>query len=290
VCVRASVCIFCVYAPCMHLCVRACVCVCLCVRERVRVYVCVSVGVYLRVCIHFRVCGVCASIFTFLICKRLIGGTHIKVFAPGVHGEVSTKASTSLLLDKNGDFVASGEDATLKAKQASTENLADFNANFMYFEGFKMALKQFEGAHEPTVKPTMGIQKHVLVSKLMQVIFEQIKLEVYDRITAHSSVPISTVTWVITVPAMWSSDARGLMKKAAVEAGLLEPTDAMIKAAEDAGLAAPLINPILMPSEPEAAALYATQKDPVIKGERILVADHGGGTADFLICEIGINC
>ena len=153
----------------------------------------------------------------------------------------------------------------------------------MYFEGFKMELKKMsEDNEEPNVQPTMGLTNGVPFSTLVQVIFEQIALEAYKAETTHSREPISTVTCVTPVPVTWSPAARKLMQNAA-EKGF----DAILIAAEQAGLQVPVINPILLPSEPEAAVLFATRNDPVAIGERIMIIDNGAGTLDISTHEIG---
>mmetsp|Transcript_80410 Transcript_80410/g.130283 ORF Transcript_80410/g.130283 Transcript_80410/m.130283 type:complete len:533 (+) Transcript_80410:275-1873(+) len=216
------------------------------------------------------------------VCKSHEGDLHAKVRALGEPVN-NTKAPTCLLLDKDYKYVAFGDCARKKATQESREDEIKFNSNFMYSEGFKMELKKMsEDNEEPNVQPTMGLTNGVPFSTLVQVIFEQIALEAYKAETTHSREPISTVTCVTPVPVTWSPAARKLMQNAA-EKGF----DAILIAAEQAGLQVPVINPILLPSEPEAAVLFATRNDPVAIGERIMIIDNGAGTLDISTHEIG---
>ena|SRR5271170_1597298 len=73
---------------------------------------------------------------------------------------------------------------------------------------------------------------------------------------------IQDMSYIITVPAIWSDSAKALTRQAATRAGI--PGDKL-----------------LMIPEPEAAALYcATMADDVDlkEGDRFLVCDAGGGT------------
>ena len=146
--------------------------------------------------------------------------------------------------------------------------------DIMFFEDFKMILKAplyRRGPGAPPedrymVQPKIGLKQPQSVELLMQRIFEQIKDQALAHGKKHSSTPIREVTWVLTVPVIWSDDARDLMKKAAEKAGLTN---------------------VLMLSEPWAAALCAMRNDPPAVGERVLVVDLGAGTADFTFYEIG---
>jgi len=237
--------------------------------------------------------SICARVLALLSTdsniKQLTGGLNTKILTIGEVESQTIKAPTSLLLDSDQNFVAFGECARNRATQDSTEDLDTFNRNFMYLEDFKMGLKDMKPGEEPTVKPTMGLQKDVLISTLFQVICEQTKLGACREHRTHSRTPISTVTYVMTHPVEWKEPALQLMKSAAEKGGLLIPTDAMCTTAEQAGLQVPVINPILLLSEPEAAVLYATQEEPVKIGDIIMVVDNGAGTTDISTHEIGTH-
>jgi hypothetical protein len=79
------------------------------------------------------------------------------------------------------------------------------------------------------------------------------------------------IDWMVTVPAIWSLEAKNVTKQCAEAAGM--------------GTAASL----KMISEPEAAAVYALKKlEPhhLQLGHNIVVIDAGGGTVDLVTYEI----
>jgi len=246
------------------------------------------------VCLRVHINGSPLMCFTSL----LAGGKNMMIRSLGApETNTDTKAFTSLLLDKNGVLVAVGECARTKAIQHSRKNLAEFNSNFMYFEGFKIELNNEEHLdinhpdEEPMVLPSMGLQKSVPVRTLFQVIYEQVKLEMYGLIAARFNEAIEYLTVVDMVPATWEMGgvARTLKQRAVKDSGLLNPTDAMRKAAKEANVDASSFINFLMPSEPEAAALYATQNRQVVigTGDIVMVIDNGAGTTDITTHEIG---
>ncbi|RUP21540.1 hypothetical protein BC936DRAFT_139176 [Jimgerdemannia flammicorona] len=79
----------------------------------------------------------------------------------------------------------------------------------------------------------------------------------------------------LTVPAMWSDRAKSIMRQAAVQAGLISPTDHHDR--------------LMLISEPEAAALYCERKCEQYRlnhGDRFMICDCGGGTVDLIVFEI----
>eukprot|EP01087_Luapelamoeba_hula_P007979 TRINITY_DN1976_c0_g1_i1.p1 TRINITY_DN1976_c0_g1~~TRINITY_DN1976_c0_g1_i1.p1 ORF type:complete len:648 (-),score=114.40 TRINITY_DN1976_c0_g1_i1:258-2147(-) len=91
----------------------------------------------------------------------------------------------------------------------------------------------------------------------------------------------SDVTWVITVPAIWTDQSRMFMRKAALDANLIQ----------DKQLFSDRVRICL---EPEGAALQCFQnwlKDrpteaPELKDKKFMVIDLGGGTADITVHQI----
>jgi hypothetical protein len=75
-----------------------------------------------------------------------------------------------------------------------------------------------------------------------------------------------TLEWMITVPAIWSSEAKDITKECASAAGMGS------------------INKLLMTSEPEAAANHSLDwlKSRLTVGMKIMVLDAGGGTVDLI--------
>ena len=83
------------------------------------------------------------------------------------------------------------------------------------------------------------------------------------------------VRWVITIPAIWTDVAREIMSEAAIQAGI--------------------IGNLHQVKEPEAASLFCSGNalidrndyiDKLPVGHKYILADLGGGTADFVVHEI----
>ncbi|KAI8081779.1 uncharacterized protein BX664DRAFT_286040 [Halteromyces radiatus] len=84
-----------------------------------------------------------------------------------------------------------------------------------------------------------------------------------------------TFRYCLTVPAMWSDQAKNSMRQAAVRAGLVKPNDPPDR--------------LLLISEPEAAALYCEKMcDQVnlLTSDRLMICDAGGGTVDLIVFEV----
>jgi hypothetical protein len=84
-----------------------------------------------------------------------------------------------------------------------------------------------------------------------------------------------TFRYCLTVPAMWSDKAKNVMRQAAIKAGLVTENDPQDR--------------LLLISEPEAAALYCErmcEQVNLVKGDRMIICDAGGGTVDLITFEI----
>jgi hypothetical protein len=84
-----------------------------------------------------------------------------------------------------------------------------------------------------------------------------------------------TFRYCLTVPAMWSDQAKNCMRQAAVQAGLVQRHDPPDR--------------LHLISEPEAAALYCEKMcDQVnlLPTDRLMICDAGGGTVDLIVFEV----
>lgn len=114
------------------------------------------------------------------------------------------------------------------------------------------------------------------VSKLISMTLNSVKKEVLDFVKSRDGISLvaDQVRWVITVPAIWSEPAKLIMKKSAIEAGLIRESSPS--------------SHLILALEPEAAVLGASRdlktslEDMV--GKTVMVADNGGGTVD--ICAV----
>ncbi|KAI9250132.1 hypothetical protein BDA99DRAFT_564104 [Phascolomyces articulosus] len=88
-----------------------------------------------------------------------------------------------------------------------------------------------------------------------------------------------TFRYCLTVPAVWSDKAKNSMRLAAIQAGLIMPSDPSDR--------------LTLISEPEAAAIYCeeTMADQVkLKdNDRFMVCDAGGGTVDLIVFQVNFT-
>jgi molecular chaperone DnaK (HSP70) len=92
------------------------------------------------------------------------------------------------------------------------------------------------------------------------------------------------IRWVLTVPALWSEEHKLFMRKAAVEAGIIDHSNSPS---------------LLLCLEPEGASIQCREdseealRKALLKGTVVLVLDCGGGTVDItvhkLCCEVEEN-
>ena len=160
----------------------------------------------------------------------------IRVFATDEpHGTEKTKALTWILLDKNKRCVAFGKEARRKAhvwqsrhqlamQQAMGALQQEAMEPLYLFEDFKMLLQDFTHGEEPVAVAVIGPPGDPLrlpVRELVQRVYERNKVQVLKKADEDGQEPLVEVTWVLTVPAGWSDKARALIRKAAVDAGML---------------------------------------------------------------------
>ncbi|KAI9006604.1 hypothetical protein CLU79DRAFT_779903 [Phycomyces nitens] len=81
--------------------------------------------------------------------------------------------------------------------------------------------------------------------------------------------------YCLTVPAIWSDQAKATMREAAIRAGIISSEDPPDR--------------LVLTSEPEAAALYCKSMGEIFKlksGDRFMICDAGGGTVDLIVFEL----
>ncbi|KAF9288394.1 hypothetical protein BGZ68_000355 [Mortierella alpina] len=83
------------------------------------------------------------------------------------------------------------------------------------------------------------------------------------------------IQYCLTVPAMWTDAAKGVMRQTAIQAGLIQASDPPHR--------------LLLVSEPEAAAMYCEKKCEQFNlrhGDRFMICDAGGGTVDLIVFQV----
>jgi len=182
---------------------------------------------------------------------------------------------TCLLLKPDKTFAALGYKAT---DDFCNDLDPDEQKYYYYFHQFKMQLYETKKlSRQSKLRDATG--KHMNALEVFSVVYEELKKKILKQInmskTSSFSVSSDHVGWMITIPAIWTDEARQFMREAATNAGLTKTRLVL---------------------EPEAAALYAVNQrlclgnnfimDKLGPGCKYIVADLGGGTIDMCVHEI----
>ncbi|XP_009893531.1 PREDICTED: heat shock 70 kDa protein 12B-like [Charadrius vociferus] len=220
-------------------------------------------------------------------CFSLASGTDQirQVYWGREHGLKTPKTPTCILFNQKQEFRKFGYDAVMKYKSLPSSE-AD---KWYFFQNFKMQLynikvtsgmklKASNGRTLPALK-VFSESLRYLKEHAMNTIQEASFQTVYDQ---------EEITWVITVPAIWSTAARQFMRLAAKEAGLISDM---------------ISEKLIIALEPEAASLWCKQlpqegfmaessdkkRFEDSPGIQYIVVDCGGGTIDITVHEIQEN-
>ncbi|XP_009933295.2 heat shock 70 kDa protein 12B-like [Opisthocomus hoazin] len=201
------------------------------------------------------------------------------------HGLKTPKTPTCILFNQKQEFRKFGYDAVMKYKSLPSRE-AD---NWYFFQNFKMKLYN--------TKVTSGMELKASNGKMLPALtvftesLRYLKEHALNTIQEASFQTIcgpEEITWVITVPAIWSAAARQFMRLAAKEAGLISDM---------------ISEKLIIALEPEAASLWCKQlpqegfitdssdkkKFQDSPGIQYIVVDCGGGTIDITVHEIQEN-
>lgn len=191
---------------------------------------------------------------------------------------VDIKTKTNILLDEKGECIAFGREATEKyIRQIEDDDDSDDeskcpkkSASWLYFSQFKMALYK-SAIRKQTLAtkqaPNMGdddekesvradIKKKIkaangrkLASRTVFVaalsFMKEYAFNMFKRHNVEIDDP-SKIKWVLTVPAIWSDTAKGMMESWAIEAGLV--TDRKV------------LNQLVIAYEPDCASISIRQE------------------------------
>ncbi|XP_061169392.1 heat shock 70 kDa protein 12A-like [Saccostrea echinata] len=206
-------------------------------------------------------------------------GDPLTFYSPGVWysgqgGMSSMKTPTCLLLNPNQTFNSFGFKAEELFASLASE---DEHQGYYFFQRFKMDL------HFKNVRKDLYIDdvsgKSLSALKIFSLSIKYLKDHCLKTMKDRGIEPGETeIKYVLTVPAIWNDRSKKFMRTAAIEAGIKD-------------------NRLELALEPEAASVYCqrvplenlklgTGKSITVSGARYLVADIGGGTADFSVHEV----
>ncbi|XP_062571661.1 uncharacterized protein LOC134233693 isoform X2 [Saccostrea cucullata] len=186
----------------------------------------------------------------------------------------SLKTPTSLLLNKNNELIEFGFEAERIFKELLEDRL---DSDYRFFSKFKMCLHQ-----KQTFDKEMEIEDHLGDSAKAIEVFSIAIRFLKDECTQlleekNMMVADDEIRWILTVPAIWDESAKQFMRKAAEQAEI--PS-----------------HQLKLALEPEAAAIYVIKESKQVlgaeslttyePGAKIMLADLGGGTADFTVLEL----
>ncbi|KAL4218132.1 hypothetical protein ACF0H5_022868 [Mactra antiquata] len=200
---------------------------------------------------------------------------HIKTncgWSDGADGLVTMKAPTCLLMTPEDEFHSFGYEAENKYSSLAAE---DKHRGWLLFRRFKMLLHNTEHLNrKTTVTDINGVSRPAI--KIFTMAIRYLKhhfiTNVFQQPEIGTFLSERDIKYVLTVPAIWSSNSKHFMREAAVEAGL-----------EDRQLKLCL--------EPEAASIWCLSITKSIgnvehfTGVPFMVIDLGGGTADIYVNE-----
>ncbi|CAC5405225.1 unnamed protein product [Mytilus coruscus] len=207
-------------------------------------------------------------------------------------GLTTPKVPTCILFDKDGHFCSFGYEAERMYAELLEEDSAD---GWKFFSRFKMCLfRDDDGLAQ--CHSALRIESRRILNRFklkdvngnkmlaLTVFSESLKFLKNNFMKLLEmripSVPMHYISWVLTVPAIWTDKAKEFMRLAALEAGIPGAR-------------------LSLAYEPEAAALFCKKfncqtKGPNIQsafdaGESFLVLDCGGGTVDITTYQITEN-
>ncbi|NXE94007.1 HS12B protein, partial [Menura novaehollandiae] len=180
-------------------------------------------------------------------CFSLASGTdQIRQVYWGIeHGYKTPKTPTCILFNEKQEFKNFGYDAVMKYKSLPSSK-AD---SWYFFQNFKMQLYNTVGG----TNITSGMELKASNGKLLPALtvfsesLRYLKEHVLNTIKEASFQTVydqEEITWVLTVPAIWSAAAKQFMRLAAKEAGIISDM---------------LAENLIIALEPEAASLWCKQ-------------------------------
>ncbi|XP_078325404.1 heat shock 70 kDa protein 12A-like isoform X1 [Crassostrea virginica] len=193
----------------------------------------------------------------------------------GIGHLVTLKTSTCVLFDAAGNFHSFGFEAEEKYSNLA---LDEMHHNRYYFRRFKMMLyDKTELKRETLIEDDKG--KKMEAMKVFSAAIGYLKEHLHSTCKRQlTDIEDSDITWVLTVPAIWTDPSKQFMREAAEKVGISRDR-------------------LVIALEPEAASLYCmhlpVHKDSenstfgVFKsGSKYMVVDAGGGTIDITVHEV----
>ncbi|NWW20486.1 HS12B protein, partial [Falcunculus frontatus] len=176
-------------------------------------------------------------------CFSLASGTDQirQVYWGNEHGLKTPKTPTCILFNQKQEFKYFGYDAVMKYKSLPSSQ-AD---SWYFFENFKMQLYDRTVTADMELKASNGklVPALTVFSESLRYLKEH-ALNTIKEASFQSVYDEEEITWVLTVPAIWSAAAKQFMRLAAKEAGIISDM---------------ISENLIIALEPEAASLWCKQ-------------------------------
>ena len=203
--------------------------------------------------------------------------THLVTDWPNVNSQSSEKTPTALAY-KDGEPIAWGgmvkhnQPGAIRYFKLGLEDDSQLyqSRNTLISPGSRDSIRD---EHVPLKSPVEYVTDYLRLVR--EHIHNRILPDHYDNAFLENH----SISYALTVPAIWKDKAKDLMREAAMNAGIP-------------------MNNFQIITEPEAAALYCATSCRVNfkTGDRFLVCDAGGGTVVLILCntllifKIGLDC
>ena len=194
------------------------------------------------------------------------GKARIEVFNPCDESD-DQKTPTVILFDNDYNFIAFGQPALQRYAE-----LIDDGETALLFQTYKMHLLHMHTNATAIDGREMPLTS--VISETLRYIAEKAMAKLKEQI---GKVVKSKIKWVLTVPALWSEEHKQFMRRACMEAGIVEQADSAS---------------LLLCLEPEGASISVredseeTLKEQMTKGKVVMVLDCGGGTVDITVHKL----
>lgn len=192
-------------------------------------------------------------------------------------GSCSLKCPTCILFDHNKICVSFGyeaEDQYADVIEKKREN------EYYFFKHFKMKISTQKDIDDDfLIEDENGktLSAKIVFTGSIKALMNHLLLELTNRGVLGSMVKKKDISWVLTVPSIWTESAKKFMRSCAIETGIGKKLSIAL--------------------EPEAASIYCQcapflsklrgqkQTNLIDVGTKFMIVDIGGGTTDIVVQE-----
>jgi molecular chaperone DnaK (HSP70) len=187
----------------------------------------------------------------------------IEVFNPCDESD-DQKTPTAILFDNDHNFLAFGTQALVKYAE-----MLDDGESALLFQTYKMHLLHLD--KNAIAADGRELSLMVVISQTLKFIANKALQKLTEQV---GKIVPTKIRWLLTVPALWSEEHKQYMRKAAVEAGIVDNLSS---------------TQLLLCLEPEGASIQCREdseeplKAQLVKPNVVMVLDCGGGTVDITV-------